>query len=87
MAKVTSVRLEDELSQRVEALAESLDRSKSWIIEQAIRSYLDEQLWQVAAIKEALEDYRSGNAILVPHDEVVAEIEELQAEIRGSLNE
>ena len=41
------------------------------MIEQALTRYLDEEAWQVAAIREALADYQSGTADLVPHDEVV----------------
>jgi predicted transcriptional regulator len=87
MAKVTSVRLEDELSQRLDRLAVSMDRPKAWLIEQAIKSYIDEQSWQVQAIKEALDDYRSGKSRLVSHEEVTAELEKLEADIRGSLQE
>jgi predicted transcriptional regulator len=65
IAKVTTVRLEEELSERVEALADAMDRSKAWIIAQAITSYVNEQSWQVAVIKEALADYRSGDQKLV----------------------
>ncbi len=85
MAKVTSVRLEDDLLERIEALADSLDRSKAWVIEQAIKSYVEEQAWQVEAINEALADYRSGNAKLVSHEQVEGEIEQLEADIRADL--
>ena len=82
MAKVTTVRLEEELADRVEALADAMDRSKAWVIEQAITSYVNEQSWQVAVIKEALADYRSGEAKLVSHDDVIAEFEDLEAELQ-----
>ena len=44
-------------------------------IEQAIRHYVQDQAWQVQAIQEALDDYRSGHAELVPHEEVMARLE------------
>lgn len=75
MAKVTSVRLEDELSSKLDALATSLDRPRAWVIEQAIKSYVEEQAWQVGTVSEALDEYRSGRAQLVPHEQVMGELE------------
>lgn len=82
MARVTSIRIEDELSSQLDMLATALDRPKAWVIEQALRRYVEEQAWQVQAIKEALDDYRSGNAELAPHEEVMGRLE---ARIRAKL--
>jgi predicted transcriptional regulator len=82
MAKPTSVRLEDDLSERLDALAVSVNRPKTWLIEEAIRRYVEEQSWQVQAIQEALDDYRSGKAELVPHDQVM---QRLEAKIKSKL--
>jgi len=84
MSKVTSIRLEDELSSQLDTLAVSLDRPRTWVIEQAIRRYVTEQAWQVQAIKEALDDYRSGHADLAPHEEVM---ERLESRIRAKLTQ
>src|SRR5437773_2539792 len=75
MSKATSVRLDEELASKLDALAISMDRPKAWLIEQAIRSYVEEQAWQVQAIREAMEDYRSGKAELVPHEQVMERLE------------
>lgn len=83
MSKITSVRLEDEVATQLEVLARSMDRPKAWLIEQAVKSYIEEQSWQVAAIREALEDYNSGHAELVPHEVVMEEIKELEARIKA----
>ena len=84
MSKITSVRLTDDTVDKLERLAASLDRPRSWLIEQAIDSYLEEQSWQIAAIAEALAEYESGTATLISHEEVGARMEELlrQAEQR-----
>ncbi len=84
MTRVTTVRLEDELANKLEALAEAMDRPRSWVIEQAIKSYVDEQSWQVEAIGEALEEYRSGKAELVPHEQVM---ERIEARVRARAGE
>ncbi len=84
MTKTTSVRLEEDLANKLDALAASMDRPKAWLIEQAIKSYVDEQAWQVQAIREAMEEYRSGKAESVPHEEVK---ERLEAKIRAKMGQ
>ena len=84
MPKVTSIRLIDELAARLDQLAASLDRPWAWLIEQAIARYVDEEAWQVAAITEALAEYRTGGAALHPHDEVMGRLE---AKIRGQTDD
>lgn len=75
MVKPTSVRFDSELAERLDALAVAVNRPKTWLIEEAVRRYIDEQAWQVQAIQEALDDYRSGNAELVAHDQVMQRLE------------
>ena len=57
---VTSIRLQDDLEKSLSDAANKLHRSKNWIINQAIREYLErntneQQRWQqtVAALKSA----------------------------------
>ncbi len=80
-----SARIPEELSREVDRVAEAIQRSRSWVVEEAIREYVKEQEWQTRATQEAMKDYRSGTAILVPHDEVMAELETLEAEISATL--
>jgi predicted transcriptional regulator len=75
MSKVTSIRLSDELADRLAHLAAALDRPRSWLIEQAVARYVEQEAFEVAAISEALAAYRRGGASLHPHDEVMARIE------------
>ncbi|MEP6774315.1 MAG: ribbon-helix-helix protein, CopG family [Chloroflexota bacterium] len=83
MVKITSVRLEDSLSAKLDALAASIERPKAWLIEQAIRTYVQEQSWQVKAIEEAITEYRSGKAEVVPHEQVM---EQLEGRIKAKLS-
>jgi predicted DNA-binding protein len=62
----TSVRLDAETEQKLEEIAKSLERSKGWIIREAIRHYADE----VADYEIALERLTDPNAKLIDHDEV-----------------
>lgn len=68
-------RVPEDLSQRLTALAEATKRNRPYLIEEALRIYIDEQSWQVAAIRDALEDYQGGNAKLVPHKDVMERLE------------
>ncbi len=75
MTKVTTVRLDEALTEQLDALAASVDRPRSWVIEQAIKRYLEEQAWQVQAIQEAFDELHSGKAQLVPHEQVMERLE------------
>jgi len=76
MSKTTTmtVRLTPEVSDKLEALARDTNRSKSYLASEAIASYVDMNAWQVARIKKALAEARSG-APGVPHPEVVRWVE------------
>lgn len=56
-----SVRIPAEVEQKLSLLAESTGRTKSWITNQAIQNYLDQELWQVSEIKKALDEADSGD--------------------------
>ncbi len=63
---VTSVRLQAEIENPLEALSKKLDRSKNYLINQAIREFLerktlDEQKWSETI--EALDSVKSGKSI------------------------
>ncbi len=82
MPKPTSIRLKDDLAEQLDKLAISVQRPKTWLIEEAVRSYVEEQSWQVAAIQQELADHRSGTGELAPHDVVM---QRLEARIRAKL--
>ena len=63
-----SVRLPAEVSAQVTALAATLDRSKSWVIEQAVKDYVAWQSWQLAVIDEGIAQADAGQ--LVAHADV-----------------
>lgn len=65
-----SVRLQPALNEQVGALAAALDRPKSWIIEQAVKEYVELQAWQLAAIDEGIKAADAGR--VVSHEDVAA---------------
>jgi predicted transcriptional regulator len=64
-----SFRVPEETAKRLDALAEATDRPRSWLLEQALESYLEVQAWQVEHIRQGLADLDAGRT--VPHEEVV----------------
>jgi len=63
---VTSVRLHPEIENPLENLSKKLDRSKNYLINQAIKEFLerkavDEQRWQETL--EAIDSLKSGRSI------------------------
>jgi len=57
-----TIRVEEAEKLRLDALAESTGRSRSYLAADAIREYLDVQEWQVAGIRSAMRslDERGG---------------------------
>jgi predicted transcriptional regulator len=84
MAKVTSVRLSDELVARLDQLAACLDRPRAWVIEQALVRYVDDEAWQVQAVADALAAYQQSGASVRPHSEVM---QRLKARIRAQADD
>ena len=56
-----SMRLPVELANQLGALAEATGRTKSFLVIQAIRDFVDREAWQVAEIKQALAEADAGD--------------------------
>ena len=64
-----TVRLPPEVGEKLEALARGTKRSKAYLASEAIATFVERNSWQVARIKAALEDARSGRPG-IPHEAV-----------------
>ena len=60
---------------QIAALAEAMDRSRNWVIEEALKQYIETQSWQIEGIKQAQASLARGEGI--PFDDVVAEMDAL----------
>jgi predicted transcriptional regulator len=70
---MTSVRMPDDLMERLDATAARLRRSKGWVINDAVREYLEREELQQRRdqeTREALAELEAGS--LVDGDDVVA---------------
>ena len=69
MTTVTT-RIDEETQSRLDQLAKATDRSRSWLVADAIRRYVEEEGWQVAAIEEGVRQAEAGD--FATEDEVKA---------------
>ena len=56
-----TLRLDDELKGRLEKLAQSTRRSRSFLAAEAIREYVSVNEWQIAEIKKAVKEADRGD--------------------------
>ena len=56
----------------IDALAAAMDRSRNYIVNQAIEQYLEANAWQIERIREGIAAARDGRT--VPADDVFAGI-------------
>jgi predicted transcriptional regulator len=61
MSTTMTVRLEDDVKDRLDRLAESTQRSKSFLAAEAIRDYIDTNEWQIAETHAALSEADAGD--------------------------
>lgn len=78
MKEVTiSARIPEELSQQLTVIATALRRNRSWVIEEAIRGYIESEKQFIEAVQEGIRADDAGDT--VPHDVVMNEIDTLLA--------
>jgi RHH-type rel operon transcriptional repressor/antitoxin RelB len=63
-----TIRVDAAVKKRLETLARSTGRSRSFLAAEAIGAYLDVNEWQIAGIRQAIGSLANGKA--VPHERV-----------------
>lgn len=61
MSTTMTIRLEEEVKDRLDRLADSTHRSKSFLAAEAIRAFVEVNEWQVAEIHAALKEADAGD--------------------------
>ena len=74
-----TVRIDDSDKERLERLAASTGRSRSFLAAEAIGEYLDVNEWQVARIKHAVASVDRG--LLIPHAKVKAWVKSVRRQV------
>ncbi len=70
-----TIRTNSELAAKIAAIAAAMERSRNWVIEEALKQYVEAQAWQIEGIKTAIASLDGGEGI--PHEQVMAEAETL----------
>ncbi len=70
-----SISVSPEKQAKLDAIAANADRSRSYIVNEAIDYYLDLYDWQARRIEERLERAQSGHAEWIEHSEVFDRLE------------
>ena len=78
--RVVTAKLPDDLVDRMDEVAERIDRTKSWIVREALSQWLAEEQRRYDLTIEALKDVDEGRTI--PHEEVLAMVEQRKRERR-----
>jgi predicted transcriptional regulator len=61
MAKSITFRLDEDKLDFLDRLARSMDRDRSYLINQAIEDYLEVRRWQIEQIRQAIAEADAGN--------------------------
>ena len=73
--RTASFRTDSDKLARVDRLAEAMDRSRSWLINDALERYLDYEEWFRNAVADGIADFDDGLA--VAHEDVMADARNL----------
>ncbi|MBC7756527.1 MAG: ribbon-helix-helix protein, CopG family [Bdellovibrio sp.] len=61
MSTTVTLRLEDAVKDKLEKLAESTHRSRSFLAAEAIKAYVDSNEWQINEIHAAIQEADAGD--------------------------
>jgi RHH-type rel operon transcriptional repressor/antitoxin RelB len=67
-----SARVSEDVGRQLDRLAAATNRSRSWVVGEAIRSYLAKEVQFLEAVEEGIRAYESGD--VVDHSVVVEEV-------------
>jgi predicted transcriptional regulator len=74
-----SARVPEVLRDQVDALAEALDRDRAWVIEQAVKRYLEDEAQFIAAVQQGRAAIAAGD--FITHEEMQAELDHIDTEL------
>lgn len=58
--KATTIRMDDTVLDRVDSMAKSINRSRTWVINQAVERFLNYEEWFVHEVQNGLDEVRRG---------------------------
>ncbi len=70
-----TIRTKDDTVEKITEIAKALDRSRNWVIEDALKQYIDQQAWYLEGIQAAQASLADGKGI--PHEQVMEDMSAL----------
>ena len=61
MSTTMTIRIEDDVKDRLDRLAESTQRSKSFLAAEAIREFVENNEWQIGEVRAAVKEANAGD--------------------------
>jgi predicted transcriptional regulator len=57
---VFTIRVSSELQDRLDAIADAIDRPRSWVVNRALEAFVESEVWQIEEIKRGLAEADAG---------------------------
>lgn len=70
MTQTVSIRLDDDVLQKLDVLAKTTERSRAWLMAHAVEQYIEHEAWQIEAIQATLASIRQADAAFASEEEV-----------------
>jgi predicted transcriptional regulator len=80
MTAAFTIRLDDEMLAKLDALAADTERSRSWLATKAIETYVELNAWQVEQIKAGLAEADRGEFV------TEADLDAIEVEIQAKID-
>ena len=61
--KTTTFRTDEEKLKQIDKMAKSLNRSRNWVINEALDRYMEYEEWFVTQVEEGLRDVENDNVV------------------------
>jgi len=68
-----TIRTDPLIEEQLNAVAKAMERSRNWVIEEALKQYLATQAWQIEGVLEAQQSLAKGQGI--PFETVIADLQ------------
>jgi len=70
MTQTVSIRLDEQMVENLDKLAQITDRSRAWLMNYAVEQYIQREMWQIEAMEQSLLKLRKGEAQFIDHQMV-----------------
>ena len=75
MSQTVSIRLDEKVLCQLDIMAKIADRSRAWLMSQAVKQYVQREAWQIEAIQRSVVKLENGTAKFAAHDAVTRWLE------------